>query len=112
MKYCKIVCDPYLILQCIKAFKYELKESVKVIRAWRGDKDIGVTAQEKIKQELNSFSKKMYINIPSRIFSLYEGLILPNNQNTPDSFRHISTDVRLFLFLKTDVFLLLRNRKN
>jgi len=41
------VCPPYLILQCIKAFKYELKESVKVIRTWRCDKNVGVTAEKK-----------------------------------------------------------------
>lgn len=53
----------------------------------------------------------MYIYVLSRMFSLYKGLILPNNQNTPDFFRHISTDVWLFWFLKTDVFLLLWNRR-
>lgn len=50
-KYCKIVFSPHLILQCIKAFKYELKESVKVVRAGRCDKDIGVTAEKKTRAE-------------------------------------------------------------
>lgn len=60
-KYCKIVCSPHLILQCIKAFKYELKESVKVVRAGRCDKDIGVTAEKKKpKQELNGFPNEFY----------------------------------------------------
>lgn len=59
-KYCKTVCSPHLILQRIKAFKYELKESVKVVRARRGDKDIGVTAEKKTKQELSGFSNRYY----------------------------------------------------
>lgn len=59
-KYYKIVCSPHLILQCIKAFKYELKESVKVVRAGRGDKDIGVTAEKKTKQELSGFPIRFY----------------------------------------------------
>lgn len=37
----------YLILQSIKSFKHKFKQSVEVIRARGGNKDIGVPVEQK-----------------------------------------------------------------
>lgn len=42
-----LILIPYLILQSVKSFKYKFKKSVEVIRAWGGNKDIGVPIEQK-----------------------------------------------------------------
>lgn len=42
-----LILIPYLILQSVKSFKYKFKQSVEVIRAWGGNKDIRVPVEQK-----------------------------------------------------------------